>query len=204
MYTILRSSMAGFDHLPREQRHALTDLPNRLALNAYLARAIRDTPGKFALLGIDIDNFKDTNDQHGHEQGDKLLLRTAKTLEAGLRREDAAPIHVSGDEFNIILNRIHSGEDVETVRDRIRHKLGEEGIKISIGGRLHRVGETAGKLINDVDQLMYEDKRGRKTERYDTPHARKAVARIAQLADHAGIKYSDLPTLLRLHNQGKF
>ena len=61
-------------------RDALTDLPNRAALETELTKEIVRQPGRFALVFIDVDGLKQTNDALGHQAGDELITKTADTL----------------------------------------------------------------------------------------------------------------------------
>ena len=84
---------------------SLTDLPNRRACEATLvreiARARRDkTP--LSLVMIDVDHFKEINDQRGHDAGDRVLVEVAQTLRNSIRLSDEAA-RWAGDEFMIVL-----------------------------------------------------------------------------------------------------
>lgn len=200
--------MPGYDRFPREQRHDLTNLPNRLALGEYLGWAIKKMPANFALLELDIDNLKDTNDRYGHAKGDALLQSAAMVLDNGLRKTDlflsALPVHKSGDEFSVILAGIRSDEDVASVRERLRDLLAKQKIGTAIGGRMHQYGETAEQLTIAADDLMTQDKKRRKKEQYNTLQARRAVSAIGRFAARAGIARRDLPYLLEMSENGEF
>jgi diguanylate cyclase (GGDEF)-like protein len=199
-YTIV---MPGYDHLPREQRDALTNLPNRLALNEFLEIAIQQMPGMVALLELDIDGMKEVNDEDGHLDGDKFLQTIAEVLSATIRTEDRFLAHKSGDEFTVMLSKIESEEELATIRERIRETLGDYGIETAIGGRMHRDGESVEALLAAADALMYQDKVQRKKERYDNPKAILAIRKIAQLAITSGISPRDIPTLISLAERGE-
>jgi diguanylate cyclase (GGDEF)-like protein len=80
-----------------------TGLPNRAAMNNRLAQVLKDaSAGKksFAIVRIDIDRFKDINDAYGQSTGDIVLLRLAKTLQAGSDGDFVA--RRGGDEFTVI------------------------------------------------------------------------------------------------------
>lgn len=84
---------------------ALTGLPNRTYLDARINEAIERSSSsatKFALLFIDLDNFKRINDLHGHKAGDQLLVSVSKVLRAGLRATDVLA-RWGGDEFVVLL-----------------------------------------------------------------------------------------------------
>jgi len=81
----------------------VTGLPNRAALNQRLAQALKEaSAGKrsFAIVRIDLDHFKDINDAYGQSAGDTVLMRLAKTLQAGCDGDFLA--RAGGDEYTMI------------------------------------------------------------------------------------------------------
>ncbi|WP_338310697.1 GGDEF domain-containing protein, partial [Bradyrhizobium ottawaense] len=78
---------------------ALTDLPNRVLLRGHLERRVAElTQGKpFAILYIDVDEFKGVNDSLGHEVGDELLRQVAMRLRACVSGNDLVA-RLGGDE----------------------------------------------------------------------------------------------------------
>jgi len=86
-------------------RHdALTGLPNRRVFSADLETALaraRKGTGHYALLLIDLDDFKKVNDMQGHQAGDMVLCAVARRLEAAVRKDDTLA-RLGGDEFAII------------------------------------------------------------------------------------------------------
>src|SRR5580704_3676598 len=122
----------------------LTNLPNRALFLDRLQRAItlsrRHTDFRFAVLFIDIDEFKVFNDSLGHTAGDALLIQIAQRLTASLRGEDvvARPrlgngaqylanestlARPGGDEFTVLLEELHDPSDTIRVAERIQQKL---------------------------------------------------------------------------------
>ena len=83
----------------------LTGLPNRFLFEDRLKQVTskhhRDG-NKFALLFIDLDGFKQINDEHGHQSGDELLQNLSRKFESALRNEDTCA-RMGGDEFLVIL-----------------------------------------------------------------------------------------------------
>ena len=100
---------------------ALTALPNRLYFKDQLARRFAQSqrePQQFALLFIDLDNFKSVNDSLGHAAGDEVLRQTAERLKQCVRETDTVT-RLGGDEFTIILSQIRSSRDPESVAEHV-------------------------------------------------------------------------------------
>jgi diguanylate cyclase (GGDEF)-like protein/PAS domain S-box-containing protein len=100
----------------------LTDLPNRRTFYEHVQRAIgllkRRPTRLFAVLFIDIDHFKEVNDEFGHGVADQVLEITARRLEGSVRTEDVVA-RVGGDEFAILLNGINGVADANEAAERI-------------------------------------------------------------------------------------
>ncbi len=112
----------------RMQRIALTDgltgLPNRRAfmeaLSQSIARQRRDSQ-PFSVLYLDLDGFKQINDQHGHAGGDRVLTEVADVLRSSVRRTDTAA-RIGGDEFAIVLVG-GDGAEASLVGERLRVRV---------------------------------------------------------------------------------
>jgi diguanylate cyclase (GGDEF)-like protein/PAS domain S-box-containing protein len=148
----------------------LTGLPNRIVFMDRLDRLLRHSKrragDRFAVLFLDLDNFKQVNDRHGHIVGDQLLVAVARRLEACVREEDTVA-RIGGDEFGILLETIPDGLTVTVVVDRIRDALAQpvaaEGLDMgttaSIGIALSASGyDLAEDLLRDADAAMYRAK----------------------------------------------
>ena len=160
---------------------SLTGLPNRAYLNDALDITIRQanrTGSTIAVLFLDIDDFKDVNDSHGHDTGDQLLKWIARRLEFQLRSEDIV-IRFGGDEFVIVLPRIEDAEYASVVARRLLaavrepYVIGEQKMRpsVSIGIAIYpEAGRDAADLLRDADAAMYTAKRGgRNTYRFHNP-----------------------------------
>lgn len=154
--------MAYFDEL--------TGLPNRTLflerLNQEIARTGRTQIG-FALLILDVDDFKSVNDNHGHSAGDSLLRELAIRLKSFVRDSDTVA-RLGGDEFAIILSALAMPDDVVEVLEKIRR--GVQGhfeidgltmrVSVSIGAAIFpENGKSGVSLIKAADRAMYEAKR---------------------------------------------
>lgn len=151
----------------------LTDLPNRELfhdrLDTALAAARRDHQ-RLSVLYIDLDRFKQANDRHGHDMGDRLLREAARRIRQCLRESDSVG-RLGGDEFAVLLLGIHRPEDAAAVAEKIRDalnqpfELGDQRMQISssIGIAVYPDhGEDRKHLIRHADAAMYAaKKRGR-------------------------------------------
>jgi diguanylate cyclase (GGDEF)-like protein/PAS domain S-box-containing protein len=103
----------------------LTRLPNRALffdlLRAELARAARHDY-RFAVLYLDLDDFKDVNDRFGHDAGDAFLTSVAERIRAGVRGGDV-PARVGGDEFVVLLPDVSGLDEARTVAGRVAEAL---------------------------------------------------------------------------------
>jgi diguanylate cyclase len=154
----------------------LTGIMNRRGFDQTLKSMIREVDqkrvGKICLVLIDIDKFKEINDNHGHLLGDKVLRAVSELLTRHTKGKDACARY-GGDEFAILLPDIGSNnarnlaEYLRTVVEKIvlkRPNTGSVvgGISISIGVAAYRLGETDEDLLNRCDQALYRSKsRGR-------------------------------------------
>lgn len=152
---------------------ALTNLPNRVLFYAKLEQAIvhvQRTKGIFAVLFLDLDNFKPINDQFGHDVGDKLLQQVAKRLSSAIRQIDTIT-RLGGDEFVILLEHLPNAENVQILQEKIVHAVTKpytiDGHLIHIGASIGSAvypdnGTDAKSLINHADQAMYSMKKTNK------------------------------------------
>lgn len=151
-------------------RHdSLTGLLNRRALgerlSLTLARCRRHERG-FALLFVDLDEFKRVNDELGHDRGDVLIRTIAERIRAMTRETDVAS-RVGGDEFTIVIEELHDEKDIRIYADRLLTSLTRpveiDGVEISPGASIgaacfpHDATDIAG-LLRAADLAMYDAK----------------------------------------------
>ena len=147
----------------------LTDLPNRVLLYDRLAVSVSRVHRSDALgavIFIDIDNFKDINDNFGHAYGDQLLKICANILTESLRAKDTVG-RLSGDEFLIIVDDFYAVEDIEAVVKKILglfdklievHDI-EFNLSVSMGISVYPDNSTeVEELINQADISMHHVK----------------------------------------------
>ena len=147
----------------------LTHLPNRYLLETELnhrINAAKRFDEKFAILFIDLDNFKFINDTMGHAYGDILLQSVAKQLTAHLRDYDMVA-RFGGDEFVLLMPQIKDNTEVVAVVDKIIKEFSsvfyldkeEAFITTSIGiSMFPDDGKTVGELLQHADAAMYRAK----------------------------------------------
>lgn len=154
---------------------SLTKLSSRSSFNKQLQELIINSQHraeKFAVLYLDLDDFKIINDSFGHEVGDKLLIEVANRLRNLLRESDFAS-RLGGDEFCMLINDIKDNQSVENVAKRCLALLtqpfilaGREIIPhASIGIAIYpEDGSDANVLIKAADTAMYEAKKAGKKQ----------------------------------------
>ncbi|MBR0968707.1 EAL domain-containing protein [Bradyrhizobium diazoefficiens] len=159
---------------------ALTELPNRVLFREQMHHELEKVAGgaKFALLYIDVDEFKGINDSLGHHVGDELLKAVAARIRTCLKEDDLIA-RLGGDEFAVIRTGIASSEDalafVTTIHEAIRrpyHCLGHQlSTDASIGIALApQDGTDIDQLVKNADLAMYGAKAGgRRTHRFFVP-----------------------------------
>ncbi len=147
----------------------LTGLANRKLLAQELDHALaraRRAGNRIGVAFMDLNEFKEINDRHGHEVGDRVLVSVAERLCCQVRAGDVVA-RWGGDEFVLVLENIGSADDlqrrVQSIHDAMRFPLplGEAAIQIagSIGTSLYPDhAETAAELLRLADESMYRNK----------------------------------------------
>ncbi len=149
----------------------LTGLSNRKAFDAAIRRVAEEAAesgGTFSLLMVDIDYFKNFNDNFGHQIGDQVLRLVARTLTDGVKGRDIAARY-GGEEFAIILPDtpldagVHVGNTLRKVvatKDVINRNTSEKlgRITMSVGAAEWRPGENITDLIERADAALYTAK----------------------------------------------
>ncbi len=145
----------------------LTGLANRryveITLNARLEELQR-YGWRFGVLFIDIDRFKEVNDQHGHDFGDGVLKMVGRTLQNSVRPFDVVS-RWGGEEYVVVIANVE-GDDLMTAANRSRVLVEQSGmpdngglrVTISLGATLASADDTIDSLIRRADRLMYRSK----------------------------------------------
>jgi diguanylate cyclase (GGDEF)-like protein len=148
----------------------LTKLPNRLLFTDRVEQAIvkskRNDNFLISVLFLDLDHFKQVNDNYGHHVGDQLLIKISSRIKSCIRESDTL-CRLGGDEFAILLENIFTEADVVKVAQNIIGAVQQKvttdnayiNTSISIGATLFAQGEIAAKeLLIQADEAMYRAK----------------------------------------------
>ncbi|HTF96268.1 MAG TPA: EAL domain-containing protein [Cellvibrio sp.] len=157
-------------HLTRLAHYdPLTDVPNRILFRDRLEHAInlaeRDN-NSFTLMFIDLNGFKQVNDNFGHDAGDAIIRICAERLNACLRRSDSVA-RMGGDEFTLLLQKIANNTDVAHIAEKVIRAIEmpadinghEVVVGCSIGIAIYpQAGRDADTLLKHADMAMYRAK----------------------------------------------
>jgi|GEM_PF-2404062 len=153
----------------------LTGLPNRSYFMNRLSLSLQKTKANqdylFAVLFIDLDQFKSVNDSLGHAAGDQLLVKIATRLQQCMNSKDVLA-RMGGDEFAIMVDEIQTIADATLIAERVQTALalplniqGQEffisasiGIALNCDQANQQTYENLSDLIRDVDMAMYQAK----------------------------------------------
>ncbi|MBF0124289.1 MAG: GGDEF domain-containing protein [Magnetococcales bacterium] len=177
-FTTIANTLAGIverktieEEISRLARYdTLTSVFNRRTFQEHLehelAVAQREKRG-FALMFLDLDRFKQVNDQYGHGTGDELLRQVVQRLSNTVRKADVIA-RFGGDEFCILLTTLSNLQDILVVGQKIIATIGQEfdlsgiscQIGVSIGVSLYPShGNTGEELLEHADQALYAVKK---------------------------------------------
>lgn len=190
--TVVKESQRRVEFLATHDE--LTSLPNRALfidrVRQAIARSGRNA-GLFAVLFVDLDNFKVVNDSLGHAAGDELLKEVASLLRECIRAADTVA-RFGGDEFALLVEETTAGEADMTAR-RIADALGRSivingqsfFVSASVGISVYPTdGEDAETLLKNADSAMYQAKEaGKRTHRFFTADLKEAADERLQLGN---------------------
>ena len=166
--TAIKEHQSQLEHIAHFD--ALTHLPNRLLLADRLQQAMAQTQRRgtqLAVVYLDLDGFKDVNDQHGHDAGDQLLIALATAMKDTLREGDTLA-RMGGDEFVAVLIDL---DGIESCRRMLTRLLGAASSPVHLGAITLRCSASLGatfypqaqniepdQLLRQADQAMYQAK----------------------------------------------
>ncbi len=156
------------NYLRRQAEHdELTGLINRTAFKAIL-KALKESNESVAFIMLDVDKFKEINDEYGHTVGDKVLKTVAQILESSFRSTDYAA-RLGGDEFAVVLSKCDDNlqktkrvisAKIETLFKKLEEKCQNDipRTTLSCGIAISKSGWNE-SLIEKADAALYEIKR---------------------------------------------
>lgn len=155
------------------QKDSLTGLNNKRTFTNRIEWAVASAAEKgasLALLMIDLDNFKQCNDTHGHQIGDTLLKNVGEVIKHSIRiTAYDEGFRCGGDEFAVLLHNFCEG-GLAVVADRMQEKfraIERYGTSMSIGIAEFKPGMTSSQLIEAADKALYDAKaQGKNTTAY--------------------------------------
>ncbi|MEV6304438.1 bifunctional diguanylate cyclase/phosphodiesterase [Actinoplanes sp. NPDC051861] len=172
---------------------ALTGLPNRTAFSTrtQLALAEQDRHGSLTtVLTVNLDGFRDVNEQLGHRIGDLLLVQAGQRLRASVREQDVVA-RIGGDEFAVLVRDAEAGLG-ENLAARLTDSFDQPflidevtvDLEVSIGAATARPGEDVTTLLQHADMAMREAKEHRLGfHRFTGDHGQDTAARLTLLGD---------------------
>jgi len=170
----------------------LTGLPNRALLASLLDKTMqrfeRDPGHPYAVMFLDLDDFKNVNDAYGHLTGDRLLLETAARLKDAVRRTDTVA-RMGGDEFAVLLDAPCDELNARRVAERLQRsmlrpfRLQGQDVRVTTSIGLAVASREYTRLeepLRDADTAMYAAKRaGRnRTVLFEPRMHEQALARV--------------------------
>jgi len=146
-------------------KDSLTGLSNRGHFDSSLHQAMlyaKRSESTFALVMLDLDEFKQVNDNFGHQSGDDVIKAFADILRRSIRGDDNA-FRLGGDEFAIIASGKNLTE-ANVIAARIQHNVAncpimvQYGVSTSIGFTLFKADDSVSSLYTRTDQALYAAK----------------------------------------------
>jgi diguanylate cyclase (GGDEF)-like protein len=171
----IETSQLYTDLVHRSEYDLLTDVQNRFSLERnmdLLIQAARQAAGVFGLIYIDLNGFKQVNDQHGHQVGDLYLQEVSLRMQRQLRPGDTLA-RLGGDEFAVLVGGVRNRSDVEEIAQRLENCFDEpfttESCVVhgsaSVGIALYpEDGGSRDALFSAADSAMYKVKNAERND----------------------------------------
>jgi diguanylate cyclase (GGDEF)-like protein/PAS domain S-box-containing protein len=199
------------DQLAHQAYHdSLTGLANRVLFTDRIGHALERGHRRhnlFAVLFIDLDDFKTVNDSLGHAAGDELLVEVGRRIKACIRPEDTCA-RLGGDEFAVMIEEIASPDAALIVAKRILENLAKPltimgspiTVQGSVGIALGTGDQTANEITRSADLAMYRAKsEGKGRYALYEPSMHEHV--LERLALKADLQRADVETEFVVHYQ---
>jgi len=174
LYVLILMLYRNYTRVHQASLHdELTLLPNRRFITRMLTRLIdqNGTPRPFALLNIDLNDFKQVNDTLGHEAGDALLKHVAQVLLKAVRSTDTVA-RFGGDEFTVLVRNVSRQPQIERIIADIYAAMASSSVtwndreitpSLSIGYTTYNGQKaTVQQLLSEADDSMYQNKKRQK------------------------------------------
>lgn len=155
----------------------LTQVFNRNSFNRLITHALSKPTAGLALIMLDIDHFKEFNDQYGHPLGDRVLQHVGQLLREQLPKQ-AMAARYGGEEFAVILNNCPDLNEVHKLAEQLRLKIQALRIKMrstdkvlstvtaSFGIAMAQAGDDVEALITRADDALYQAKHAGRNQTY--------------------------------------
>jgi two-component system CheB/CheR fusion protein len=201
--TLIKASQQKLEFMVAHDE--LTSLPNRNELKGRMAQAMaraKRHEKTFALMFIDLDNFKNVNDSLGHECGDSLLQEVAERLKLCVRGEDTVA-RIGGDEFNVLLEGATEAQIANSAQ-RILEKVAKPYlineqqvfVSASIGIAVYpKDADDLETLTKNADSAMYQAKdKGKDSYQFFTSDLKEKISQRIVLGNalHKAIEQNEL------------
>ena len=148
---------------------ALTKLYNRAFFEDQLELMFKERDSKVGIIVLDIDGLKYVNDTLGHQEGDKIIINTAKFLNRTFRPSDIIS-RIGGDEFAVLIRNINK-DGIKIILRRLEQRIDEHNeskktsnypLNISFGYALRDNGKNAVEIFKKADDMLFSKKLQRK------------------------------------------
>ncbi len=143
---------------------AVTGLPLRAHFMSLLRHELRQRKRRSVVVAyLDLDRFKQVNDEHGHARGDDVLRTLARAARLTLRHGDVLA-RIGGDEFAVLFVDVDLGPAeaaIRRLRERFESRTAPLGVSFSAGLAMAEEDDSAERLLARADVAMYRDKRQR-------------------------------------------
>ena len=201
--TLIKAAQQRLEYMVAHDE--LTALPNRNELKGRMAQCYARAQrhgGTFALMFIDLDNFKNVNDNLGHDCGDLLLQQVAERLSLCVRVEDTVA-RIGGDEFNVLLDDVTETQIANTAQRILEHvskpyliKDQQIFVSASIGIAVYpKDADDLETLTKNADSAMYQAKdKGKDSYQFFTSDLKDKINHRVELGNalHKAVEANEL------------